>query len=140
MKIPNYAYTTLSQNLISCSTLSKGYCLTDWLILENNQKAALNVKLPYWICFPLLSCHFIVNCVLKLSQTELCNDFFLFRIFSAVDSQLIVGGMTWMLYGHVRHKISTIPQTVGDLLHMSVFKSCIMWYWVANTYIALHSS
>ena len=42
LEIPNDAYTTLSQNLIGCSTLSQ-----DWLTLENNEKATLNIFMSY---------------------------------------------------------------------------------------------
>ena len=37
LEIPNDAYTTLSQNLIGCSTLSQ------------NEKATLNIKMPYCV-------------------------------------------------------------------------------------------
>ena len=43
LEIPNDAYTTLSQNLISCSTHSQEYCK---LTLENNEKAILSVNMP----------------------------------------------------------------------------------------------
>mgnify|MGYP001796864326 CR=1 FL=1 len=42
LEIPDDAYTTLSRNLIGCSTLSQEYCK-----LENNEKATWNVKMPY---------------------------------------------------------------------------------------------
>ena len=50
MEIPNDAYITLSRNL----TLSQEYCEPDWLILENNEKATLNINMPYLlnpVCF-----------------------------------------------------------------------------------------
>ena len=47
LEIPNDAYTTLSRNLINYSTLSQEYCEPDWLILENNEKANLNINMPY---------------------------------------------------------------------------------------------
>ena len=47
MEIPNDAYITLSRNLIGYSTLSQEYCEPDWLILENNEKATLNINMPY---------------------------------------------------------------------------------------------
>ena len=43
LKIANDAYTTLSQNLIGCSTLSQMRC--NWLILQSNAKAILNIFL-----------------------------------------------------------------------------------------------
>ena len=43
LEIPfNDAYTTLSQNLIGCSTPSR-----DWLTMENNEKATLNIFMSY---------------------------------------------------------------------------------------------
>ena len=47
LEIPNDAYTTLSRNLIVHSTLSQEYCEPDRLILENNEKATLNINMPY---------------------------------------------------------------------------------------------
>ena len=37
LEIPNDAYTTLSQSLIGCSTLSQNVLQADWMILENNE-------------------------------------------------------------------------------------------------------
>ena len=48
LKIPNNAYTTLSQNLIGCSTLSHEYCKADWMTLKNNAKETLNMETPYY--------------------------------------------------------------------------------------------
>ena len=49
LEIPNDAYTTLSRNLIGCSTLSQDLVeQADRLILENNEKATLNISMPYW--------------------------------------------------------------------------------------------
>ena len=47
LEIPNDAYTTLSQNLIGCSTLRQGYQQADWLIVPNNEKATSNINMPY---------------------------------------------------------------------------------------------
>ena len=47
LEIPNNAYTTLSRNLIGYLTLSQEYCEPYWLILENNEKATLNINIPY---------------------------------------------------------------------------------------------
>ena len=48
LEIPNGGYTTLSQNLIGCSTLSQSRVMqVDWLTLENNEKATLNIDTPY---------------------------------------------------------------------------------------------
>ena len=44
LEIPNGAYTTLSQNLIA---FSKRVLQADWLILENDEKATLNISMPY---------------------------------------------------------------------------------------------
>ena len=44
LEIPNDAYTTLSQSLIGCSTLSQNVLQADWLILKNNEKATLNIN------------------------------------------------------------------------------------------------
>ena len=46
LEIPNDAYTTLSQNLISCSTHGQEYCK---LTLENNEKATLSINMPDWM-------------------------------------------------------------------------------------------
>ena len=43
LKFPIDAYTTLSQNLNSCST---GVMRADWLILKINEKAIL-ITMPY---------------------------------------------------------------------------------------------
>mgnify|MGYP001791473564 FL=1 len=43
LEIPNDAYSTLSQNLISCSTHSQEYSK---LTLENNEKATLSINMP----------------------------------------------------------------------------------------------
>ena len=56
LEIPNDAYTTLSRNLIGCSTLRQEYLQADWLIVQNNEKATLNINIPYsdnakqWSC------------------------------------------------------------------------------------------
>ena len=43
LEIPfNDTYTTLSQNLIGCSTPSP-----DWLTMENNEKATLTIHMSY---------------------------------------------------------------------------------------------
>ena len=49
LEITNDAYTTLSRNLIGCSTFSQDTSVLqdDWLILENNVKATLNINMPY---------------------------------------------------------------------------------------------
>ena len=47
LEIPNDAYTTLSRNLIGCSTLRQEYLQADWLIVQNNEKATLNINMPY---------------------------------------------------------------------------------------------
>ena len=47
LEIPNDAYTTLSRNLIGCSTLRQEYQQADWLIVQNNEKATLNINMPY---------------------------------------------------------------------------------------------
>ena len=49
LEITNDAYTTLSQNLIWCSTFSQDTSVLqdDWLILENNGKSTLNINMPY---------------------------------------------------------------------------------------------
>ena len=47
LEIPNDAYTTLSRNLIGYSTLSQECYEPDWLILENNENATLNINMPY---------------------------------------------------------------------------------------------
>ena len=39
LAIPNDAYTTLSRNLIGCSTLRNSVLQADWLLLDNNEKA-----------------------------------------------------------------------------------------------------
>ena len=45
LEIPIDAYTTLRRKLIGCSTLKlRGV----WLIIENNEKAILNINMPYW--------------------------------------------------------------------------------------------
>ena len=43
VEIPNDAFTTLSRNLIGCSTPSQDSIVlqADWLILENNEKTTL---------------------------------------------------------------------------------------------------
>ena len=53
LEITNDAYTTLSRNLIGCSTFSQDTSLlqVDWLILENNGKAALNINMHYCSLF-----------------------------------------------------------------------------------------
>ena len=43
LEIPNHDYTTLSRILIGSSKLS------GWLIYENNEKATLNINMPYSI-------------------------------------------------------------------------------------------
>ena len=45
------SYTTRCQNLIGCSTLSQDLALlqADWLILENNEKACLNIDMHLYI-------------------------------------------------------------------------------------------
>ena len=43
LKIPNDAYTTLSQNLIGCSTFIQMRC--NWLILQSDEKATLKIFL-----------------------------------------------------------------------------------------------
>ena len=48
LEIPNDAYTTLSRNLIGCSTLRQEYLQADWLIVQNNEKATLNINMPYY--------------------------------------------------------------------------------------------
>ena len=53
LEIPNDAYTTLSQNLIGCSTLRQEYQQADWLIVQNNEKATLNINMPYSKLLPL---------------------------------------------------------------------------------------
>ena len=50
LEIPNDAYTTLSRNLIGCSTLRQEYLQADWLIMQNNEKATLNINMTYQIC------------------------------------------------------------------------------------------
>ena len=50
LQIPYDAYTTLSRNLIGYSTQQQA----DWLILENNEKATLNIDMPYCIAGMLL--------------------------------------------------------------------------------------
>ena len=48
LDIPNGAYITVSQNVIGCSTLSQ-VLLPDWLILESNEKATLNINMyTFW--------------------------------------------------------------------------------------------
>ena len=47
LEIPNDAYTTLSRNLIGCSTLRQEYLQADWLIGQNNEKATLHINMPY---------------------------------------------------------------------------------------------
>ena len=59
LEIPNDAYTTLSQNLIGCSTLSQKCCEPDWLILENNEKATLNIHMPY-CSLHLTTCQYFI--------------------------------------------------------------------------------
>ena len=50
LEIPNNAYTALSQNLIGWSTLSQARVLqADWLIMENNEKATVNIKVPLMV-------------------------------------------------------------------------------------------
>ena len=41
LEIPIYAYTLLSQVLIRCSLLQ-----ADWLVLDNNEKATLQIDMP----------------------------------------------------------------------------------------------
>ena len=53
LEIPNDACTTLSRNLIGCSTLRQEYLQADWLIVQNNEKATLNINMTYynsWHC------------------------------------------------------------------------------------------
>ena len=50
LEIPNDAYTTLSRNLIGCSTLSQEYCKMIgfyWKII--NETASSNINMPYWV-------------------------------------------------------------------------------------------
>ena len=49
LQITNDAYTTLSQNLIGCPAFSQDTSVlqADWLILENNGKATLNINMPH---------------------------------------------------------------------------------------------
>ena len=49
LQITNDAYTTLSGNLTGCSAFSQDASVlqADWLILENNGKATLNINMPY---------------------------------------------------------------------------------------------
>ena len=47
MEIPNAAYTTLSQTLIGVFNTHSRVLQADWLILENNEKATLNINMPY---------------------------------------------------------------------------------------------
>ena len=53
---PNDAYTTLSRNLIGCSTLRQENLQADWLIVQNNEKATLNINMPYWLAVLLIEC------------------------------------------------------------------------------------
>ena len=46
LEFPNDAYTLLSQNLICCSLISQEKQEADWLILDNNEKAAMYIKIP----------------------------------------------------------------------------------------------
>ena len=46
LEIPNDAYTPLRWNLIDCSTLKSWVLQADCLILENNEKATMNVTWP----------------------------------------------------------------------------------------------
>ena len=41
LEIPNDADTTLSQNMMACSTLKSSVLKAEWLMLENNKRATL---------------------------------------------------------------------------------------------------
>ena len=45
LEIPYDGYTTLSQSLIGCSTLSQYFLQAERLILENNEKTTLNINM-----------------------------------------------------------------------------------------------
>ena len=51
--IPNDAYTTLSPNLIGCSALSQEYCKLIGSYWKNNEKATLNINMPYYTAWLL---------------------------------------------------------------------------------------
>ena len=49
-----WCITTLSRNLIGCSTLRLEYLQADWFLVQNNEKATLNINMPYynsWHCW-----------------------------------------------------------------------------------------
>ena len=48
LEIPDDAYSTLSQTLIVVQHSVKSL-QADWLILENYEKATLNINMPYWL-------------------------------------------------------------------------------------------
>ena len=41
-------FASLSQNPNGCPVLSQEDCKLTWLVFENNEKATLNINMPYW--------------------------------------------------------------------------------------------